>query len=182
MIYIIDIKRTLSASLRIRVSTLHTYSPNVEPSTGRYVYHSTTTEARQKWQWPMHQRPSHRVGVLYTLGLGHGNSPTFTIFSAINFYHFRANIGQHFYRPRPPAFTARFTDTRQLSRRAASYAAQRATPRIPPKLSSDTASFVPRHGLATQLRVALLARLLPSHTTSSSALGKTHFFFAFVVY
>ena len=39
---------------------------------------------------------------------------------------------------------------------AASY-----TPRIPPKLSSDTASFVQRHGLATQLRVALLARLLP---------------------
>ena len=52
---------------------------------------------------------------------------------------------------------------------AASY-----TPRIPPKLSSDTASFVQRHGLATQLRVALLARLLPlAHDLLSSALVAT---------
>ena len=92
-------------------------------------------------------------------GLGLGQLPDFYHFSAItgaaNFYHFRANIAQNFYRPRPSFYRP------VLPTRANSRAAQRATPRIPPKLSSNTASLVQRHGLATQLRVALLARLLP---------------------
>ena len=80
-------------------------------------------------------------------GLGLGQLP--------DFYQFRANIAQNVYRPRPSFYRP------VLPTRANSRAAQRATPRISPKLSSDTASLVQQHGLATQLRVALLARLLP---------------------
>ena len=88
----------------------------------------------------------HRVGVL---GLGQLVSPTFTLLvlsrAAANFYHFRANIAQNFDRPRPSFYrpVPRFTDARQLSRRAASYAAH--TPQIVQRHCLTRPATRPRH-------------------------------------
>ena len=106
-------------------------------------------------------------------GLGLGQLPDFYDFSditgAANFYHFRANIAQKVYTVRAPQLLpARFTDARQLSRRAASYAAH--TPKIVQRhcLSASLVSMrAKRHGsLVARCKPRdgpLVARCEPSH-------------------